>query len=153
MELRTEIEIDAPPFAVWAVLTDFSRFRDWNPFIPSISGEARVGARLEVVISPPEGREMKFRPTVLVADPEKELRWIGHLFFRGLFDGEHFFRLVEVGGGRTRFVQGENFSGILVKPMAGLLTNTARGFVYMNQAIKRRVESLPREPAPSAAEV
>lgn len=147
MELRTEIEIDAPPNAVWAVLIDFPRFRDWNPFIASVSGEAKVGERLEVVLSPPEGREMTFRPTVLVVDPERELRWLGHLFFRGLFDGEHFFRLVEVAKTRTRFVHGENFTGILVKPLTQTLTKTARGFVYMNQAIKRRVESLQRESA------
>jgi hypothetical protein len=148
MELRTEIEIAAAPSAVWNVLIDFPRFRDWNPFIPSISGEVRVGARLEVLIASPSGREMTFRPKVLTLVPEQELRWRGHFLFRGLFDGEHFFRLVELGPGRTRFVHGENFSGILLRPMTGLLTDTARGFVFMNQALKRRVESLPETPAP-----
>lgn len=146
MELRTEIEIAAEPSAVWRVLVDFPHFADWNPFIPFIAGEPKVGARLEVLLSPPNGREMTFRPKVLVVDEDRELRWLGHFLFRGLFDGEHFFRLIELGGGRTRFVHGENFSGLLVKPMTGLLTSTARGFVFMNQALKRRVESGPRQP-------
>ncbi|HEX7668018.1 MAG TPA: SRPBCC domain-containing protein, partial [Polyangiaceae bacterium] len=97
----------------------------------------------------PSGRELTIRPKVLVVTPEEELRWLGHFFVRGLFDGEHFFRLTEVAEGRTRFVHGENFSGILLKPMTGRITDTARGFVLMNQALKRRVESLQR--APTAA--
>ncbi len=140
MELRTEIEILAPPSAVWSALVDFPAYRDWNPFIAHIAGELRAGARLEVRISPPEGSEMTFRPTLLLVEPERELRWKGHLWIPGLFDGEHFFRLTEVEPGRTRFVQGENFSGILVKLLGRALTRTARGFVFMNQALKRRVE-------------
>ncbi len=30
-----------------------------------------------------------FRPTVLVAEPNRELRWLGRLFMPGPFDGEH----------------------------------------------------------------
>jgi hypothetical protein len=142
MELRAEVEILAPPAAVWSVVMDFDSYRDWNPFIPSIAGPREVGARLDVVIAPPGGREMTFRPTVLAVDPERELRWLGHFLVRGLFDGEHFFRLVDLSNGRTRFVQGENFTGLLVKPMRSLLTNTARGFVFMNQALKKRVEGV-----------
>lgn len=141
MELRTEVEILAPPSAVWAVVSDFASYRDWNPFIPHISGKPEVGSRLEVVISPPDGREMKFRPTVLVAEPGRELRWRGHFLVRGLFDGEHFFRMIETAPGKTRFVHGEDFTGILVRAMSSLLTNTARGFVFMNQALKKRVEA------------
>ncbi|HVU05069.1 MAG TPA: SRPBCC domain-containing protein [Polyangiaceae bacterium] len=143
MELRAEVEIHAPPEAVFRVLTDFARYPEWNPFIVEISGRPAVGERLHVVISPPGGREMTFRPKVLAAEPNQELRWLGHFLVRGLFDGEHFFRLVPVGADKTRFVQGEDFRGLLVKPMTHLLTNTARGFVFMNQALKKRVESGP----------
>jgi hypothetical protein len=145
MELRTEIEIDASPAVVWGVLCDFPRYAEWNPFIPQISGELRVGAKLEVVISPPGGREMSFRPRILVVDPEKELRWRGRLFVPGLFDGEHFFCLVGVAQGRTRLAHGEDFTGLLVKLAGRALTNTARGFVFMNQALKRRVEEGPED--------
>lgn len=141
MELRTEIEIDAPPSAVWSVLADFASYRDWNPFIGRVTGELRADARLEVLICPPDGREMTFRPRIVRVDPERELRWLGHFLVRGLFDGEHFFRLERLPDGRTRFVHGENFTGLLVKPLTGLLTKTARGFVFMNQALKRRVET------------
>jgi hypothetical protein len=140
MDLRTELEIDAPPERVWGVLTDFRAYHEWNPFITSLEGELIVGSELSVRLSPPEGRDWSFRPRVLVCEAPRELRWLGHLWFKGLFDGEHFFQCNEAAGGRTRFVHGENLRGFLVKYLQGNLTNVARGFVYMNQALKKRVE-------------
>jgi hypothetical protein len=70
---------------------------------------------------------------------ERELRFRGHFFVRGLFDGEHFFQLVPMGENKTRFVQGEDFTGILVKFMNRALTARARGFALMNLALRQRV--------------
>jgi len=140
MQLRTEIEILATPSRIWETLSGFSRFAEWNPFIPQIAGKLEVGSQLDVVIAPPGGSEMTFRPTLLRVEPGRELRWRGKLFIKGLFDGEHFMQLVELGPARTRFVHGEDFTGILVKLAGNALTRTARGFVLMNQALKRRVE-------------
>jgi hypothetical protein len=140
-ELRHEIEIDAPPEAVWRVITDTARYGDWNPFIRRLLGELREGARLEVEIAPPGGRAMTFRPTVLAADANRELRWLGRLLLPGLFDGEHRFRLDPLPGGRTRFVQSERFSGLLVRLLGKGLGRTRLGFEHMNVALKAEVES------------
>lgn len=140
MQLRTELEIEAPPAAVWDVLTDFARYHEWNPFITSVEGALEPGARLTVTLSPPESNESTFRPSLLVCDAPHELRWRGHLWVKGLFDGEHFFLCEEAPGGRTRFVHGENFGGVLLKFIGQRMTHVARGFVYMNQALKKRVE-------------
>ena len=51
-----------------------------------------------------------------------------------------FSRLVPIDSARTRFVHGEDFTGILVQAMGRTLTQTARACVGMNQALKRRVE-------------
>ena len=78
-ELRTEIEIQAPDERVWQLLTDFASFPQWNPFIRSAKGEVKAGARLEVHIQPSGARGMTFKPKVLRAEPNRELRWRGHL--------------------------------------------------------------------------
>jgi hypothetical protein len=140
MQLRTEVEIDAPPREVWRVLADFHAYPEWNPFITKISGQLQAGGRLAVTLGSSEGRQWTFKPTLLVVEPERELRWLGHLFVKGLFDGEHFFSLRELDRNRTRVVHGENFRGLLLKLMGNTLNDAARGFVGMNQALKRRVE-------------
>jgi hypothetical protein len=139
-EPRTEVAIDAPPERVWRVLTDFGAYPEWNPFIRSIEGEAKVGSRLKVRIEPPGARGMTFRPTVRAAEPARELRWLGRLLLPGLVDGEHRLALEPLAGGRSRFIQSERFSGLLVGLLGGTLTATERGFEQMNEALKRRVE-------------
>jgi len=78
-QISTEIEINAPVPRVWAALTDFSAFPEWNPFIQRVSGGLETGARLEVFIQPAGGRGMTFRPTLITVEPERELRWLGRL--------------------------------------------------------------------------
>jgi hypothetical protein len=142
MEIRTEVEIAASASEVWRTLLDFPRYADWNPFIVAIDGEPKVGARLEVTLSLPDSnREQTFRPRILKCDEAEELRWLGHLWMKGLLDGEHFFRLEARGPEKTRVLHGEDFSGLLLKPLLSRLTDATRGFIYMNQALKRRVES------------
>jgi hypothetical protein len=135
------IEIDASPEAVWRELADTDSYAEWNPFIRSLEGEFEEGARLRVRIEPPDGRPMTFRPTVRAARPGRELRWLGHLLVRGLFDGEHSFEIEPLEAGRSRFTQAELFSGLLVRPLGGGLAKTERGFEAMNRALKARVES------------
>src|SRR4051794_40725964 len=100
-ELHTEIEIDAPPAAVWDVLADFGAYGEWNPFIRRIGGDLREGGKLDVRLEPPSGRGITLAPTVLAARPGQELRWIGHFVTRGIFDGEHTFKVEPLEGGRT----------------------------------------------------
>lgn len=85
---------------------------------------------------------MTFRPTLLRATPNVELRWLGHLLFRGLFDGEHYFQIAAATAGRVRFTQGEKFSGLIVGLVkASLDGGTKAGFVAMNEALKSRAEN------------
>lgn len=142
--IETSIEIQAPPATVWRVLTDFAGYPAWNPFIPSIEGEARTGARLRVRIAPPGRSPMTFRPTVLAAEPARELRWLGHLLIPGLFDGEHAFRLEARGPAACLLHHSERFSGLLLPLFGpGMLEATRQGFEAMNAALKRRAEAAP----------
>jgi hypothetical protein len=83
---------------------------------------------------------MAFRPTVRAVEPACELRRLGRLFVPGLVDGEQRLALEPLEGERSRFIQSERFSGLLVGLLTGTLTATERGFEQMNKALKRRVE-------------
>ncbi|MEA2462139.1 MAG: hypothetical protein QOH90_2316 [Actinomycetota bacterium] len=140
LHLATKIDIDGPPEAVWAVLSDLPSYPSWNPFIREASGTLTPGERLEIELQPARGRSMRFRPTVLAAKPGRELRWLGRLLVRGLFDGEHRFAIEPTARG-SRLVQEERFTGLLVPFLArGLRRGTLPGFERMNEALKRRVE-------------
>jgi hypothetical protein len=140
-QLRTQIEIEATPERVWGVLTDFAAFGEWNPFMTRVDGDVRRGERLTIRMQPDGGRAMTFRPTVLEAEPNEHLRWVGRVLVRGVFDGEHSFTIERLGAGRVRLIQQEEFRGILVPFMARSLDrNTLPAFERMNQALKRRAE-------------
>jgi hypothetical protein len=141
LHLETKIDIDAAPEAVWAVLADLPSYSAWNPFIRDARGTVAAGERLELEMQPTRGRAMCFRPTVMSAEPGRELRWLGRLLVRGLFDGEHRFALEPAAGG-TRLLQEERFTGVLVPLLArSLRRGTLPAFELMNEALKARAEA------------
>lgn len=141
-QIVTEIDIAASPERVWSILMDFPAYLQWNPFIRSLSGVAKPGERLHATIQPEERSAMTFRPRVLKAANQQELRWLGHLGSPGLFDGEYYFQLTALSNGHTRFTQGERFSGILVGVFISRMEATTKGRFYaMNQALKDRAEA------------
>jgi len=138
-QIRTEIEIDAPPEKVWAVLTDFASYPDWNPFIRKIEGIASVGETLNAEMHALHMESAQsFSPTVLVADKNKELRWLGRLLVPAIFDGEHIFRIEKTQTG-SRLMNDENFRGILL--LAFAMNDFIPSFDAANQALKKRVEA------------
>jgi hypothetical protein len=140
-QIITSIEIDVPPNVIWKILTEFDRYDRWNPFMTSINGKAIPGTKLEVKIQPPGGNAMTFRPIVLIANPGRELSWLGRLLFPGIFDGEHCFEIEPLSDRRVRFLHSEKFSGLLVPLFwRSLNTRTRQGFEEMNQALKLQAE-------------
>lgn len=139
-EITTTIDIDAPSDTVWRVLTDFAAYPEWNSR-SRIEGTAREGERLVVTPGPDAEGMPTFKPRVLRA-ADGELRWLGHLFVRGLFDGEHVFRIESLDESRSRMVQSETFTGLLVGPlMRRYGTDTENGFRLVNESLKTRAES------------
>lgn len=140
-QINTEIEINAAVSKVWTILTDFDKYPDWNPFIRLIEGNIKQGQKFKARLQQPDAKPMIFRPRCLKLEKNKEFRWLGHLFVPGLFDGEHIFKLHDLGNGKTRFIQMENFRGMLVPLLWKQLdTKTRKGFELMNEKIKELAE-------------
>jgi len=135
-QIKTFITINASKEKIWKILTDFENYPEWNSFIKSVTGDVKVGNQIQIKL-----QGMTFKPIVFTFNENTELKWLGHLWFKGLFDGEHKFKLTDNGNGTTNFEQSENFSGILVKLFAKSLDkNTKNGFDQMNEELKLRAE-------------
>lgn len=135
-QIKTSITIKASKERIWKILTDFESYHKWNSFIKSVSGEVKVGNRIQIKL-----QGMTFKPIVLTLKENRELKWLGHLWFKGLFDGEHKFYLTANQNGTTDFEQSEYFSGILVKFFSKSLDKDIKmGFEQMNEELKLRAE-------------
>jgi hypothetical protein len=140
-EIVTQIEIDAPPSRVWEVLTDFEKHSVWNPFIKKISGKPTKDEKLEVHMPDPQGGTMVFTPTILAAERDRELRWLGRSE-GDVFNGEHRFLIEPIKNNKVHFRQSEKFTGSMVAQLEEWLdTAVKQNFEDMNRALKQRAEN------------
>jgi len=135
-EIKTSIQISATPEKVWEILTNFQDYKNWNPFLQSVEGNVKKDETIKI-----NAGGMKFKPKVLSFEENKQFSWVGRLFFKGLFDGEHLFLIEDNGDGTVTFRQEEKFQGILVGLFAKKLdTDTRQGFIKMNEKLKELSE-------------
>ena len=145
--IDTNVDILASRDDVWVVLTDFSSYDEWCPTM-RIEGALEVGSRLTVHMSGDDGHGMSFKPEVLAAIPDKELRWLGKLGLHGIVEGEHYFILSTNEDGSTHLNHGECFSGVLVAFAKGSAEKGGSGYEAFSVALKERVEHLNQAESP-----
>jgi hypothetical protein len=139
-QIHTEIIIYSTPQKVWEHLTKFESYSSWNPFLVSIEGKLQQGSTLTCTLKN-DSQKMVFKPTILDVHPHLSFSWSGKLFFKGLFDGFHYFKIEEVGENRVKFIHGESFSGLLSSLILSKIgKKTEDGFKEMNFALKQLVE-------------
>ena len=113
-EIRTEIEIAAPPTKVWSILTDFDNWKNWNPIVNQVSGVASLGSELSVTMRGEDGKDgPKYKPIITNLEEPKFFRWRGKMMAEFLMTNDKVFELEETGSG-TRLIHKELFSGMLV---------------------------------------
>jgi hypothetical protein len=141
--IETSVTIDAPPAVVWSVITDFAAYREWNPFITAMEGEAVVGARLRGTFQLAGRRSHTLRPVVTIVEPLVRLTWRGHLVMPGLLDGEHTLAL-RARGEQTELLHTEHFGGVLVPLAGGTLAATRDALALMDDAARERSTAIAR---------
>lgn len=141
--IKTTIDIGASAEVVWRLLTHFSSYPTWNPFIREIHGKPEIGARLKVRVRLSKHRVQRFSSRVVKAMPAMELHWRRKLLLiGGLFDREHALIIVPNGVMGVKFIQKERFTGVLVPVMLPFVAKkTRQGFERMNVALKKLAET------------
>ena len=142
--IKTETIIHAPAERVWAEMTDFASFPDWNPFVREASGRLAVGEQLKIKLRLDRGIKMTFKPRVTVVEPNRELRWLATLGRPGVFDVDRAFLIEPHDSDSVRFVMSEECTGWLTPVMfaANLEAQLYRGYDAFNQALIKRVETV-----------
>jgi hypothetical protein len=139
-EIVTTIDVAASRQEVWRLLVSFDEWPSWHPSIKRFEGSPTPGARLRFTARSPEGGgQVTLRPTLLVAEPARLLRWRGHFLVPGLFDATHEFTLRDWEAG-TELTQRERFSGLLLPLMSRVVARTRRDNGRADLALKLRLE-------------
>ncbi len=136
---ESRITINAPLSVVWAVLSDFETYPQWNPSV-LFRGIPRQGASVPITLKL-KGRSFPFSVFMEAIDHERELRWRGGP--RRLMSGTHYFKVRALGPERTELIHGERFEGVAV----GVVWPAMRGafeafYERINESLKARCEEL-----------
>lgn len=137
--VATQLDLDATPERVYAVLTDLPRYAEWNPVVRRISGDARVGGRVRFRIEIAGLPGLTLAARVCLADPSLGFGWRGGV--GGVLTGEHTMRITKLGEGRTRLSHGEDFHGLLARLALtrATLAKLERSYAQMNDALAARL--------------
>jgi hypothetical protein len=139
----TTIDIDAPPAAVWAVMSDIERWSQWTASISSVertsSGPLGVGSTAHV-------RQPKLAPADFVVtqwEPDRGFDWVTTNALVTAVGGHW----IEATPGGSRVTLSVEFSGLLGGLVAWLYGGLTRRYIAMEaDGLKRVSEAAPATP-------
>ncbi len=141
--IRSEIILPASPERSWQVLTDFSKYPQWNPYLTRVEGQLEPGETISFTLVDANFAEpLDITARVTGVTPNEELYWIGAAIMRGVYDTRHVFQLEAQADGTTLLRHFEEFRGLLpaLLPERELRTaHTLEAFTIMNNALQQRL--------------
>lgn len=133
LKVSVAIQIEAPPAAVWARLTDAAAFTAWNPTVSRLQGPIALGQRLQIEVPSAPGRV--FSPRVVAFEPARRMVWQDG--FAPIFQGTRTFLLEGPADGPTRFSMEEVFVGLMLPMIKRSLPNLCADFDAFAEALDR----------------
>jgi hypothetical protein len=116
MKIATEVALQAPPDAIWKILTDFAAYPEWNRFLKAVRGQPAPDAAIEVDLQYYGLSVQKKTGVVTGFMVPKYFSWVwNHKFGAWFISSEHVFRLKEKEDGRTIFFQEVYHTGLGLK--------------------------------------
>lgn len=141
-EIKTEIEISAPPTKVWSILSDINNWEKWSPIIKESKGIASVGSELTIaMIGKNEGEDGPvYKPVITELDKPNQFRWRAHMLTGFIFTNYKVIELEETSSG-THLTHKEMFKGLLAPIFCGQMEEGVPPMLNsMNQALKELAE-------------
>jgi hypothetical protein len=145
---RTDFEIDASDEQVWAVLVDFASYPDWNPSVPSISGDLRAGSTVSLTLALPGRPNLDVKAQLRDVTPNRLLTWRGNLGADRLFTGYREFAIDPLSEDKVRVTHVEDLRGLLAPVFEALMGRPVqRHHEAFDDSLKRRAEGIAAQAA------
>lgn len=140
--LRDEVEIAETPERVWEVISDFARYRDWNPFVIDARSSLEVGAGIWMRVRVFPWFSQPQSETILECEDGRGFAYGIRLPF-GALSSRRRHEIAPAGRAGTRYVSHFELEGWLT-PLVQMLTGRRlrEGFSQMTRAVRDRAESL-----------
>jgi hypothetical protein len=129
--------IDAPPEAVWSILTDAPAYAQWDSGVQRVEGTIAPGEKIKVVSEANPGRAFPVKVTGF--EPGRSMVWSGGMPL-GLFKGVRTFTLAPEGSG-TRFTMREEYTGPLLPMIWRSMPDLGPSFEQFARGLKARAEA------------
>jgi len=130
--------IDAPPEAVWAVLTDAAGYPTWDSGVVSVDGTIAEGTTITVHAAINPGRAFPVKVTQF--DEPHAMKWTGGMPL-GLFVGERMFTLTALEAGGTDFSMREEYHGPFTAMIWSSIPDLEPSFEQFASGLKAKVEA------------
>jgi len=141
-DIKTEIDISAPPSKVWKIITDINQWQEWSPIINASKGQVSVGSELNItMVGKQQGQDgPQYNPIITKLDEPYYFRWRANMLAGFIFTNYKTFELIETSNG-TRMIHTESFKGLLSPIFCGQMEKNVPPMLdSMNKAMKKMVE-------------
>lgn len=136
MRFSAEIEINASPEKVWAILTDAPKYPEWDVQMIRLDGKIALG---EKITANTKLSDRAFPVKVTEFVPNSRMTWEGGMPL-GLFTGVRVF-LLEPKGNTLVFKLSEDYSGLLLGVFGKTLPDLNKVFAEFAANLKKRAEA------------
>jgi hypothetical protein len=137
-EFSATTTINASTDIIWAILTDASRYPEWDPGTERIEGTIALGNKITIYSKLSPDRAFPVKVSELAS--RQSMTWSSGMPL-GLFKGERTFTLAQKAGGSVQVTVREVFSGLLLPLFGRSLPDLTSTFKEFLAGLKKRAES------------
>jgi hypothetical protein len=132
-----ERNVQAKPEVIWDLLTDASKYSEWNPAVLGIEGDIADGNKIKLksIVNP----DREFKLNVSAVNPPTSMVWWDGMPL-GLFKGVRTFNLTAQPDGTTKFAMEEVYSGLMAPLITKSIPDMTESFEVFGDAVKAEAE-------------
>lgn len=118
IEFTQTTTVDAPVETVWDVLTDFSKYGEWNSYVTISQGAPMEGTAVELIFSPSDGSQRTEAGKLTGLEEQHCLRWEAVALYRCVYVSIFEMELDAVDESTTCVRVSRRYGGILARVIA-----------------------------------